>query len=186
MCKENKREHPLLHPVRVVHPLGEHALLHLLDQLGLLHVVRHRVGGHVKQQEVLLLCGQHTFFHLRFEFKTQGNWKSITRFLASLSLTFLSWYLSLSGFQVSPDKYSIHVCKDKGQHLIQEERKGWHEIPELFPAGWSPWCAWALHQGEHLHRGQSFSIWSCDRVDFSVACQPCYNQGWEYSSNFLT
>ena len=70
MCKENKREHPLLHSVRVVHPLGEHALLHLLDQLGLLHVVRHRVGGHVKQQEVLLLCRQHTLFHLRFKLNT--------------------------------------------------------------------------------------------------------------------
>ena len=75
MCKENKREHPLLHSVRVVHPLGEHALLHLLDQLGLLHVVRHRVGGHVKQQEVLLLCRQHTLLHLRFKLNKRENGK---------------------------------------------------------------------------------------------------------------
>ena len=49
--------------------------------------------------------------------------KSVTRFFASLSLTFLSWYLSFRGFQVSPDRYSIHVCKNKGQHFIQEETK---------------------------------------------------------------
>ena len=64
MRKEDQGEHPLLHPVRVVHPLGQHALLHLLDQLRLLHVVRHRVGGHVEQQEVLLLCCQDTLLNL--------------------------------------------------------------------------------------------------------------------------
>ena len=64
MCKEDEREHSLLHPVRVIHPLGQHALLDLLDQLGLLHIVSHRMSGHVKQQEVLFLCCQHTFLHL--------------------------------------------------------------------------------------------------------------------------
>ena len=71
MRKEDKREHPLLHSVRVVHPLGQHALLHLLDQLCLLHVVRDRVGGHVKQQEVLLLCRQHSLLDLNFEMNTE-------------------------------------------------------------------------------------------------------------------
>ena len=79
MCKEDEREHPLLHPVRVVHPLGQHALLHLLDQLRLLHIVRHWMSGHVKQQEVLLLCCQHTFLHLNFKINTGpivfGMWK---------------------------------------------------------------------------------------------------------------
>lgn len=83
MCKENKREHPLLHPVWVIHPLGEHTFLNFLDQLRLLHVVRHWVGGHVEQQEVLFLCGQHTLFHLRFNFDTDreegkvlpGSWR---------------------------------------------------------------------------------------------------------------
>ena len=73
MCKENKREHPLLHPVGVIYPFGEHALLNLLDQLCLLHVVCHWVGGHVKQQEVLFLGCQHTFLHLRLKLSTQGE-----------------------------------------------------------------------------------------------------------------
>ena len=71
MCKENKREHPLLHPVGVIYPFGEHALLNLLDQLCLLHVVCHWVGGHVKQQEVLLLCRQHSLLDLNFEMNTE-------------------------------------------------------------------------------------------------------------------
>ena len=138
VCKEDQGEHPLLHPVRVVDPLGQHALLHLLDQLRLLHVVRHRVGGHVEQQEVLLLCCQHTLLNLiNCVIAVLKTIRDCTKFFARRSLTFFSWYLSFRGFQVSPDKYSIHVCNDKMKWITinGNEKSCGSEAPGQSPVG---------------------------------------------------
>ena len=47
----------------IVDPLGEHRVLDLLDELVLLEVVGHGVGGHVKEDKVLLLRGEDALRH---------------------------------------------------------------------------------------------------------------------------
>jgi len=60
MGKKDERERPLVHAVWVIDPLGQHGILHFLDQPALDAAICHRVGGHVEEQKVLLLCSQHT------------------------------------------------------------------------------------------------------------------------------
>lgn len=161
MSKKDEREHPLLHPVRVVHPLGEHTLLNLLDQLRLLHIVCHWVGGHIKKQEVLLLCCQHTFFHLKLKSTQDPLFLKDVRVLpGSLQVSLSHSWAGTSaseGSKSHPIDIQSMSARTKVSIWSKKKQKSTWKLPELFLAGWSPWYALALHQGEHRHRGQSSS-----------------------------
>ena len=49
--------------MRVVHPFAEDSVLNFSDQFVFLDIVSDGVGGHVKQEEILLLCGQDSLLH---------------------------------------------------------------------------------------------------------------------------
>jgi len=61
--QENQRQHSLVDALGVVHPPGQHRVLHLLDQTRFHDVIRQRVRRHVEKEEVLLLCGEDTLLN---------------------------------------------------------------------------------------------------------------------------
>lgn len=63
MRQDDERQDALVHAVGVVDPLGQHGVLDFLHQFGLGGGVCERVGGHVEEQEVLLLGGEDTLLN---------------------------------------------------------------------------------------------------------------------------
>eukprot|EP00730_Choanoeca_flexa_P003871 TRINITY_DN11528_c0_g1_i5.p3 TRINITY_DN11528_c0_g1~~TRINITY_DN11528_c0_g1_i5.p3 ORF type:complete len:112 (-),score=2.05 TRINITY_DN11528_c0_g1_i5:517-852(-) len=66
MCHVNQGQRAFVHTIGVVLPAAQHGVLHLFDNALFDLSVRDRVRGHVKQQKVLLLGGQHALFHQVF------------------------------------------------------------------------------------------------------------------------
>ena len=59
VCEIEQRQHAFVHALWVVDPARQHGVLHALHELRLDGRVDERVGGHVKEEEVLLLCCTH-------------------------------------------------------------------------------------------------------------------------------